>query len=100
MTNNSELVTSGALILASTAAISATPPAIAASSAAAQTSLYAVSSKADGTYSLPVRGNFTYNVSVYVPVIQASGSVTVTTKTYSGVAVLPSANTTQDVVLP
>jgi len=95
----SGLVTSGALMLASTNTIASSPAAIVGSSAPAQVPMYMVSSKADGTYTLPVRGGATYYLSVYVPVISGT-SVTITTKTYSGILVSPSATTTRDVVIP
>lgn len=95
----SGLVTSGALILASTNTIASTPAAIVASSAPSQVPLYMVSSKADGSYTLPVRGGSTYNVSAYVPVISGTG-VSITTKTYSGIAVSASGTTTRDVTIP
>lgn len=97
---NGASLTSGALIIASTATIPSTPVAIAASSAPAQTPIYAVSSLADGTFDLPVRGGSTYNLSAYVPTIGSNGSVSITTKTYSGIAVSPSAATTQDITVP
>lgn len=101
ITDASGLVTSGALILASTASIAASPAGIVASSAPSQVPLYMVSSKADGTYVLPVRGGAaTYNLSAYVPVISAAGTVTVTTKTYSGIAVSASVTTTRNVTIP
>jgi len=101
ITDAAGLVTSGALILASTNTLSATPPAIVGSSAPAQVPMYMVSSKADGSYILPVRGGAaTYNLSVYVPVISAAGSVSITTKTYSGIAVSASATTTKNVTIP
>lgn len=95
----SGLVTSGALLLASTNTISADPPAIVGSSAPAQVPMYMVSSKADGTYVLPVRGGSTYYLSAYVPVISGTG-VSITTKTYSGIIVSPSATTAKNVVIP
>jgi hypothetical protein len=95
----SGLVTSGALLIASTNTIAASPAAIVASSAPAQSPIYMVSSKADGTYTLPVRGGGTYYLSVYVPVISGA-SVTITTKTYSGIIVAPSVATTRLVVIP
>lgn len=98
--NGSDLVTSGALVVASTNSISSSPPTIAASSAPAQTPYYMTSSKADGTYSLPVRGAATYYLSVYVPVVGNSGSVSITTKTYSGIYVSVSQGVTKDVTLP
>lgn len=101
VTYNGETVTTGALILASTAAIPATPPSIAGSSSPALTPMYAVSSRADGTFELPVRGNAgSYRLSAYVPVISVSGSVSVTTKTYTGISVTPSAVTTQNITVP
>jgi hypothetical protein len=96
----SGLVTSGALLVASTNTISSTPPAIVGSSAPALTPYYMASSKADGSYELPVRGNATYYLSVYVPVISAAGSVSITTKTYSSILVQPSASTTRTVTIP
>lgn len=93
------LLTSGALLVASTSSISSTPPAVVGSSAPAMTPYYMVSSKADGTYSMPVRGSNTYYLSVYVPIISGA-SVTITTKTYSGIYVSPSATTTRPVTVP
>ncbi len=95
----SGLVTSGALMIASTNTIASSPAAIVGSSAPAQVPIYMVSSKADGTYTLPVRGGATYYLSAYVPVISGTG-VTVTTKTYSGIIVSPSASTTKNVSIP
>lgn len=95
----SGLVTSGALMLASTNTIASSPAAIVGSSAPAQVPMYMVSSKADGTYTLPVRGGATYYLSAYVPVISGTG-VTITTKTYSGIIVSPSAATTKNVTIP
>lgn len=96
---NSALVTTGALLVASPAALSSTPPAIVASSAPAQTPIYAISSKADGSYSLPVRGNYTYYLSVYVPTLSGA-SISITTKTYSGISVTPSNTVTKDITVP
>lgn len=96
----SGLVTSGALLVASTATIASTPPQIAGSSAPALTPYYMASSRADGSYELPLRGGATYNLSVYVPVIAADGSVSITTKTYSSIVVTPSASTTKAVTIP
>jgi len=69
------------------------------SSAPAQTFIYAASSKADGTYTLDVRGDAgTYFVSAYVPLI--SGQVVQTTTfTVSGVSVSASLTTTLDIVV-
>lgn len=99
--NNGALITTGALILASTASIASSPPPIVASSSPARTVIYAASSKADGTYSLEVRGSTstTYFVSAYIPLI-GTGSVSVTTKTYSGITINPSVVTTYNITLP
>ncbi|MBI4060785.1 MAG: carboxypeptidase regulatory-like domain-containing protein [Elusimicrobia bacterium] len=95
------LVTSGALLLASTSTIASSPSAIVASSAPAQLPMYMVSSKADGSYTLPVRGGASpYYLSVYVPVISAAGGVSITTKTYSGIVVSPSSTTVKYVTIP
>lgn len=99
VTDASGLVTSGALLVASTSSISSTPPSVVGSSAPAMTPYYMVSSKADGTYTMPVRGSNTYYLSVYVPVISGA-SVSITTKTYSGIYVSPSGTTTQNVSIP
>lgn len=95
----SGLVTSGALLLASTNTIAASPAAIVGSSAPAQVPMYMVSSKADGTYVLPVRGGATYYLSAYIPVISGNG-VTVTTKTFSGIIVAPSVATPKNITIP
>jgi hypothetical protein len=100
VTNSGAVVTSGSLVVASPSVIGSSPPAIAASSAPAQTPIYAISSLADGTFTLPVAGNNTYYLSVFVPLIAANGTVSVTTKTYSSIFVNPSLTTTQNVVLP
>lgn len=101
VTLNGELVTTGALILISTATLAASPPAIVASSAAAQTVIYSGSSKADGTYEIEVRGSTTtsYRLSVYIPTISGVG-VTTSTKAYSGVVVTSTGTTTKHIVVP
>ncbi|MFA6030305.1 MAG: carboxypeptidase regulatory-like domain-containing protein [Elusimicrobiota bacterium] len=99
VTYGSDLHMTGALIVASTKAISSTPPSIVASSAGAQTTYYSASSKADGTYTLDLRGPATYYISVYVPIIGAT-SVTITTKTFSDVVVNPSITTPYNIVVP
>lgn len=98
--NNNALVTTGAMILASTSTIPATLPAVYGSSAAAQNPVYAVSSLADGTYTLPVRGSNTYNLKVYVPTLSGTSAVTTASKSYSGIVVSPGAATTQNLSLP
>jgi hypothetical protein len=89
---NNALVTTGALILASSTAwttsgansvLTAGPPTIVGSSAPALSPIYAVSSLADGTYSLPVRGGFSYNILIYIPSVNSDGRVVVTTGTPS-----------------
>jgi hypothetical protein len=82
---NAELVTTGALILISTGVIPATPPAIVASSAAAQTVIYSGSSKADGTYSIEVRGSTTTTYRVRPSCRSSPGRRHHSTKTYTGV---------------
>ncbi|MBI4349724.1 MAG: carboxypeptidase regulatory-like domain-containing protein [Elusimicrobia bacterium] len=102
ITYKGEPLTTGALVLASSASIASVPSALAASSAPALTPLYAVSSKADGTYEIATRGTstYTYNLAVYVPEIQGDGSVVITTKTWSGISVSPSATTNLDLTIP
>jgi hypothetical protein len=95
----SGLLTSGALLVASTSSISSTPPSVVGSSAPAMTPYYMVSSRADGTYTMPVRGSNTYYLSVYVPIISGS-TVSITTKTYSNIYVSPSATTTRNITVP
>lgn len=96
---NGAPVTTGALIMASTTTIGATPPAIAGSSSAALSPYYSASSKADGTYSLPVRGSTSYSISVYVPAISGN-TVSTSYKTYTGVTVAPGGSTSLDLSLP
>jgi type II secretory pathway pseudopilin PulG len=98
---NGSIVTSGALILASTEAISAVPPLIVGSSSPAMTFIYAASSKADGTYTMDIRGSAsdTYFVSAYIPDISGAG-VSITTKTYSGVVINASQTTNLNITVP
>jgi hypothetical protein len=98
--NNNALVTTGAMILASTSTIPASLPSVYGSSAAAQIPVYAVSSLADGTYTLPVRGSNTYNLKVFVPTLSGTTSVTTASKSYSAIVVSPGAATTQNLSLP
>ena len=100
ITNNNAPVTTGALIIASTSTIPATLPAIYGSSAPAQSPVYAISSKSDGTYVLPVRGSNTYNLTVFVPSLNGTAAVTTAKKSYSGIVVNPGASTTENLVLP
>lgn len=98
---NSALVTTGALLIASTGTIPSSPTTIVASSAPALSPIYAGSSKADGTYTLPVRGGNTYYLAVYVPTINSAGtSVSITTKTYSNIYVSPAVSTSKTVTIP
>lgn len=98
---NSSLLTTGALLVASTGSISGLPPTIAASTAAALYPIYAISSKADGSYTLPVRGNNTYYMNVYVPTLAGTGStVNTSMKTYSSIYVTPGASTPKTVTVP
>lgn len=98
----SDLITTGVLLVASTGTIAATPPAIAGSSAPALSPpLYSVSSKADGSFDLPVRGGGTYRLSAYYPVISPDGtSISVTTKTFTGIAVTAGLQTSFDITIP
>ncbi|MFA6002943.1 MAG: carboxypeptidase regulatory-like domain-containing protein, partial [Elusimicrobiota bacterium] len=62
------LITSGALIVASSATIPNPPPSVCGSSSAALNyPFYSVSSKADGSYALQVRGGNSYNLRVFYP---------------------------------
>lgn len=88
VTYNGEAITTGVLIIASSGTITDPPPAIYGSSAPALSSpYYAVSSNANGTYTLEVRGSAaTYNMTAFYPVVDIiSGSVTYTTKTNTAV---------------
>lgn len=95
-------VTSGSLILASTTAWTASqqingPAAIVGSSAPAMAPMYAISSLADGTYSLPVRGGSSYYLLVYIPSLSNSGKLSVSTGTYSNIFVNPGLITTKNI---
>ena len=57
-----EAIDTGVLIYASTATIAANPPMINSSLCSGSIIYYAVSSNFDGTYRLPVRGGYTYNI--------------------------------------
>ena len=101
ITKGGARVTTGALILASTATLPASPVAIVASSAPAQSVIYGANSKADGTYEIEVRGSTVtkYNLSVYVPVLAGAG-VTISTITYSNVEIHAATSTSKNLVLP
>lgn len=103
VTRNGALVTTGALILITTGTLSAIPPQIVASSAPAQSVVYSGSSKADGSYEIEVRGSsttsVTYRLSAYIPVITGT-TVSLSTKTYTGIVVYSTGTTTRDIVIP
>jgi prepilin-type N-terminal cleavage/methylation domain-containing protein len=99
VTYNGSAVTTGALIVASTQAISVPPTTVNGSSAAATNPTYAISSISDGTYTLPVRAG-TYNIFVAYPSIGGTGAVSIVSKTYSGVVVSASGTTSRDLTLP
>lgn len=90
VTQSSAAIATGVLIVASTATISSTsgPPAIS-SATLLSGSIYATSSKEDGTYSLDVRQstNPTYNIYAYYPLVSRSGVVSISTKTITGVSI-------------
>lgn len=88
--DSSAAITTGVLVVASTATVTDPPATITASVAPARAIYYSVSSQADGTYSLEVRSSTTtpYNMRVYYPVVDTtSGAVTYTSKTSSGIYV-------------
>lgn len=83
-------ITTGVLVVASTAPVNDPPPTVIAAISASQTTLYSVSSQADGTYSLAVRAGTgtVYNVRAFYPVVDtASGVVTYTSQSASAVPV-------------
>ncbi|HBB66906.1 MAG: hypothetical protein A2X28_04795 [Elusimicrobia bacterium GWA2_56_46] len=83
-------ITTGVLVVASTAAVPSPLNTIYASSAPAQAILYSVSSKSDGTYSLEVRSSTTstYYVRAFYPVVDVkTGSVSYTSKSSSTISV-------------
>jgi hypothetical protein len=101
VTYSGSALTSGALVVASTGSLASTPISVVASSASAQTVRYMVSTQADGTYTLPLRGANTYYVSIYVPVVNSSaGTVSTTTKTYTNVFVPVNSTKTQNLAVP
>ncbi|MCK5358021.1 MAG: carboxypeptidase regulatory-like domain-containing protein [Elusimicrobiales bacterium] len=57
-----EIIDTGVLIYASTDTIASTPPTLNAALRSGTVIYYAVSSNFDGTYTLPVRGGYTYNI--------------------------------------
>ena len=90
VTNGGTAITTGVLIVASTATITDPLAPVVAAVSASQSILYSISSQADGTYSLDVRSSTTttYNMRAFYPAVDAvSGAVTYTSKTYSSVPV-------------
>ena len=99
LTKAGMVITTGVLVVASTATVSDPLPLVNAASAPTQTVIYSVSSQADGTYSLDVRSSATetYNMRAYYPEVDANtGAVTYTTRTGSGISVSAGGITTQD----
>lgn len=101
------LITEGALILASTTTLpnasASNPPSIAGSSAPALTPIYSISSKADGTYSISVRAisGATYNLAIWVPSVNGSGTLTELGKNISGIGpISPGATTPLNITVP
>ena len=72
-----------------------------ASSSGAQAIIYSASSKADGTYSVDVRGSTTtaYRVHAYVPVTSPT-AVTTTQQVTTGVMVYSTGTTTLNLTIP
>lgn len=98
VTNSGAAITTGVLVVASTAAVNDPLSAIAAYSAPAQAVFYSVSSQADGTYSLDVRASSTtaYNVRAFYPVVNTvTGVVTYTSKPAASVWVSTAGAVTQ-----
>ncbi|MCK5583471.1 MAG: hypothetical protein KAI33_06755, partial [Elusimicrobiales bacterium] len=60
--NGGEIIDTGVLIYASTDTITSTPPILNAALRSGTVIYYAASSNFDGTYTLPVRGGYTYNI--------------------------------------
>lgn len=98
LTQGGVAITTGVLVVASTAPVSDPLPAVTAASAPSQTAVYSASSQADGTYSLDVRaGAGAYNVRAFYPVVDPnSGAVTYTSKYATGVNVNAGAITEQN----
>ncbi len=86
--HNGSAITTGVLIIASSGTINDPPTSIYGSSAPALSNpLYSVSSKADGKYSLAVRGG-TYNMRAFYPTVNTeTGTVSYKTQTKTGVSV-------------
>ncbi len=90
-------ITTGVLVVASTAAVADPLPSISAASAGAGRIYYSASSKSDGSYSLEVRSSTTtaYHLRAFYPVVdERNGTVSFTSKTSSGVWVSAGGMTT------
>ncbi|KAF0127177.1 MAG: Cna B domain-containing protein [Elusimicrobia bacterium] len=100
---NGAPITTGVLIVASTATVPHPLPVISASAAGAGTIYYSASSKSDGTYALEVRSSTSaaYNLRAFYPVVDdLSGTVSYTSKTSAGVAVGAGATVLRDFSWP
>jgi type II secretory pathway pseudopilin PulG len=87
LTKGGNSITTGVLVIASTAAISSPLPAIYGDSAPSGPVFYSASSQADGTYSLDVRYSTTstYNLAAFYPVVDPnSGTVSYSTRSLTG----------------
>lgn len=101
VTQGGAAVATGALIIVSTAAIGAPPATIQGSNANTLTPVYAVSSLADGTYSLSVAAtNTPYNVLVSLPVVAPNGTVSMHTNTFTVSVPTPNSTVTQALTVP
>lgn len=83
-------ITTGVLVVASTAAVADPPPAVHASTAAAGIIYYSASSRSDGVYTLEVRSSTSaaYHLRAFYPVVnERTGTVSYTSKTDSGIFV-------------
>ena len=88
-TDNGAQITTGVLVVASTAALNDPPPWIYASTSPAAAILYSVASRPDGTYSLDVRSSAgAYNMRAFYPMMDLkTGVVTYTSKSKTGISV-------------
>ncbi len=87
---NGSAITTGVLIIASTATVPDPPADVVASSAPALAAFYSGSSQVDGAYSLDVRGSTTttYNVRAFYPIVDLNtGAVSYTSKYLTGISV-------------
>ncbi|OGS19308.1 MAG: hypothetical protein A3J83_07245 [Elusimicrobia bacterium RIFOXYA2_FULL_40_6] len=90
---DSALIKTGVLIIATTATIAGDPPVINSASMSGATLYYSTLSKDDGTYELSVRASTTTLFNIYGWNTKVTGTGTQTTKrTKAGNGVLPGAN--------